>query len=376
MLINDGNGLHLDFSLRYGPRKWMISALNAEQCLRKDKKTAIDEERSPDAYPPAPLPQQYLIKHGHFPLDVVKDYVLSWDNTAAVYPHMLFTRADAERLRARVDPKPFQRTVPSLVAQSINYYDIDRLLETWYATGDERLGPKLVAVAAARMQEAVDVFMKQQTVTYGCAPHHVQLLGDAMTLADAALGSGCASPEMRARLLAQAAFVAYAVNRPEFWSPARGYSANPNMTTSVTGYLIAAACLTNTHPLAQRWAEIALQELRDNELHGWSDANGGWLEAPHYAMVSYDQILGGLLMAYNSGISDALYTDPKVKTVINWFSKLSSPPDALAAGHAASAAHRQYLHARTQRRVRRAGIFVPRERPGVLRTDAVDVPPA
>lgn len=322
VLTKDASGLHLDFPLKYGRRNWMISALESEQCLSK-----IMLYGATPAYPAASLPYRYLVKHGHFPLNLVKDYKLAWNSKSSRFPHLLFTQDDAARFKAQVTNKEAYAVASVDENLRLTQFTMGGPIKAFYATGDGRLGKVIANSALLSMQDAVDWFLKQEWMPFGAAPHHAQIIGDATILADTALGTGCLTPEQSQRLLAQAAFLAYTISRPDHWSPARGYSANPNMTTSVNGYLMAAACLANTHPLARTWAEAALKELKTEELDGWSDENGGWLEAPHYAMVSYDQILGALIMAHNAGISDALYTDPKVKTVINWFSKISTPPD-------------------------------------------------
>jgi hypothetical protein len=59
----------------------------------------------------------------------------------------------------------------------------------------------------------------------------------------------------------------------------------------------------------------------------WSDDNGGWLEAPHYAMASFDMIFPTFIMAHNAGFSDDLYS-PRARKVIEWFGKISTPPDS------------------------------------------------
>ena len=325
-LVNDDTGLHLGFLLQHGRRTWMLSALGREQCLQKVGET----------YPASSLPFQYVIKHGHFPLNVVKDWVLTWDSGKAAYPHLLYTRADATRFRAQVTDKTrYEQAIPGYLADPnpLGQFNMSGPIEAYYATARPELGQLLVKSAVTAMQSAVDFLTEQEWVTYGCAPHHAQLIGDAVVLADTALGTGQASPAERERLLAQAAFLAYAIASPNYWSTARGYSANPNMTTSVNGYLMAAACLANTHPLADAWVDTAMGELRTEELDGWSDSNGGWLEAPHYAMVAYDQILGALIMARNAGLNNDLYQDPRVKLVANWFSKLSTPPDSRFGGY-------------------------------------------
>jgi len=325
-MTKDADGLHLDFSLKYGRRMWMISALDKDRCLKKEQ----------GQYPAATLPFRYLIKHGHFPLNTVKDYTLNWPHPQISYPHLLFTPADVTRFRAQVTNKaPYEREITRAQTDPnpLSEFTMDGPIAAFYATGDRHIDDYLAKSALQMMQQAVDFFLKQPAVTYGCAPHHAQVVGAAMTLADTALSGNALTDEQRERLLAQAAFLGYTLSRADYWSPARGYAANPNMTTSVNGYLAAAACLVNTHPQAKSWIDTALKELKDTELDHWSDENGGWLEAPHYAMVSYDQIIGALIMAQNAGINDALYTDPKVKKVINWFSKISTPPDSRYFGH-------------------------------------------
>ena len=133
------------------------------------------------------------------------------------------------------------------------------------------------------------------------------------------------TPEQRERLLAQLAFLGYTLDRPEYHSPERGYASLPNMTTSVYGYQISTACAIPSHPLAKQWTKTATDALI-YQVKNWSDGNGGWLEAPHYAMVSYDVFIGSFLKLHNAGFSDFLY-DPQMKKIIEWFGKISTPPD-------------------------------------------------
>lgn len=327
VLTKDAAGLHLDFPLKFGRRSWQISALDTDRCLQKIKLYG-----QTSAYPAASLPYRYGIKHGHFPLNLVKDYQLTWNSDASRFPHLLFTPEDAARFKAQAPDKTPYVYVAAAENPRLNQFTMGGPIKAYYATGESKLGKVIADSAVLNLQDAVDFLVKQEAMPFGAAPHHAQVIGDALILADTALGSGTLTPELRERVLAQAAFLAYTLNRPDYWSPVRGYSANPNMTTSVNGYIMAAACLANSHPLAKGWVATALKELKDEELNGWSDDNGGWLEAPHYAMVSYDQILGALIMAHNAGFSDALYSDPKIKRVINWFSKMSTPPDSRFSG--------------------------------------------
>jgi hypothetical protein len=89
---------------------------------------------------------------------------------------------------------------------------------------------------------------------------------------------------------------------------------------------MATACLIPTHPRAAGWAERAMAELRDRQLATWSDENGGWREAPHYAMASYDCLVGCFLMAKNAGFGEPAL-DPRMRKIAEWFAKTSTPPD-------------------------------------------------
>ncbi len=319
LTLDAQSGLHLEFQLKHGQRHWMIGGLQAETALAK----------SGDGYPTTPLPYQVVIKHGQFPLDRVKDQILAWEQPADRHPGMLLAREDIERFRARLDEEQlacYRQQIPRIVKRKIDRYYLDEPIEAWCASGDERLARHLIEGAEYHMQEALGAFLVQK-VPYGSAPHMTTWLGTAMSLADIAIGTGLMPPEQSQRMLARAAFIAYAIDRPDYWCTQRGYAGLPNMTTSVYGYLASAASLVARHPNARDWAWRALGELR-RQVRSWSDENGGWLEAPHYAVVSYDAILGALAMAANAGLGDWLYTEPRVRAVANWLGKISTPPDS------------------------------------------------
>jgi hypothetical protein len=338
----DDSGVHTDFVLKHGRRAWMLAALPKTPCLTQVQPPAADAAPGVRGAPPvnphlyeSPLPYQYLIKHGQFPLDMVKNYTLNWTRTNESYPHMLLTKADVERFRKSVaDPAPYQAAIPRYISDPnpLGQWNSEGPISAYFATGDAKLGKYLAKGAIKMMQSQVDCFLKQNDVPpLGSAPHHFQGIGVSMTLADVALSTDALTPEERERLLAQAAFIGYTVSRPDYWSPERGFGGLPNMTTSVYGYRAAAACLIPSHPLAQNWVKATMEELK-SQLENWSDSNGGWLEAPHYAMVSYDQILSAFVMAHNAGLNDYIFL-PKVKTVANWFSKISCPPDSRLGGY-------------------------------------------
>ena len=83
----------------------------------------------------------------------------------------------------------------------------------------------------------------------GFAPHWQSQILYAAHLADFQFGDAFLSDVEHDRLRAQAAFLAYTVSRPDYWSPARGFSANPGMTSTVAAYKAYLACLIHDHPL-------------------------------------------------------------------------------------------------------------------------------
>jgi hypothetical protein len=323
-LTQDAAGLHLDFALRNGRRRWIIAAPDKAASLRVLQEKNLRQ---------LSLPHSYLIKHGQFPLDLVKDEVLDWKNESDVYPHLLLTKAQADKLRAAGAKAPLdERTINAIVSRPLAHWNVDDTLAAYFSTGNARVGQYLAEQVGNELQEDVDIFLLQPTTPYGAAPHHVenQNLGAAPLVVDAILDSPYVTPELRKRFLAQIAFCSYAVNRPDYWSEERDYSANPNMTTSVLGYRVALGSAIASHPKAHEWVTSALAGLKA-QLEGWSDSNGGWLEAPHYAMASYDAILGSALVAHNAGLSEMIF-DPKMKKVIEWFGKWSTPPDSRFGG--------------------------------------------
>ncbi len=280
----------------------------------------------------APLPQRYVIKHGDFPLDEVKDYVLEWPGEHDDYPRLFVRKQDLADLRSKLpkDPTEVKRWTSQ---QPINKYNIEAPLLAYFASENEALGNAIVKRSNEWLDQVVDDGLLEQNgrVTLGVAPHmQGVLLLPPLNLTDAALGCPGVTPRLRKRMLAQLALLGYTVSREDYWSPSRGYSANPNMTTTVALYQTAVASLIPSHPRAREWAERGLTELK-RQLREWSDENGGWLEAPHYAMVSLDHMLGAFLMASNAGFGHEV-CDPQIRKVCEWLAKISTPRDRRTGG--------------------------------------------
>ncbi|HEX2826075.1 MAG TPA: hypothetical protein VHP37_07000 [Burkholderiales bacterium] len=327
-LTRAGGELRWSLPLREGERRWMFIAAD------RDASLALLNDKTPRSgnvsMVRAPLPQQYQIKHGDFPLDRVKDYVLAWPDDGRAEGGAVVTAEDLKRWRARC--KADAAAVPRLPAEALSHFNLDAFLPNYLCTEDPALGKRLAAALATWMQESVDMFLHQGAlITIGFAPHQQVTMLSTVNLFEAMRDSVHVSPDLRQRLRAQLAFLAYTVNREDYWSPERGFAANPNMSTMVAAYLSRFGAALRTHPAAPAWIAKGMAELR-TELDTWSDENGGWLEAPHYAMVSYDYMLAAFMAAHNTGVNTYLY-DPKMKRVIEWLAKISTPPNAALGGH-------------------------------------------
>ncbi|MHB9131635.1 MAG: hypothetical protein ACYDBB_11175 [Armatimonadota bacterium] len=316
IVTRQGDDVVAPLPLRYGQRRWMIGALAKDACL-----TELNQSTSP-------LPQQYLIKY-EFPLNRVKDYVLEWPEPET-HPRLYVTPKTVEKFRKsfKADPK----LLAQYTTQPLTVFTTEGPVSYYLGTGDPALGKHLAETAIAWMQTAADYYLKQEYIaSLGYGPNHQTGILSAVNLADAVLSSDAVTPEQRRRLRAQAAFIGYVLQRPDYWSPLRGFGANPNLTTHVAAYQAGIGCFIASHPLARTWVDQSMEQLKDVELDNWADDRGGWLEPPTYALAAYNYLLGSFLMTHNSGFNDYLY-DPKMKKVMLWLASISTPPDARLKG--------------------------------------------
>ena len=322
----DAGSLKGVFPLGWGARRWLMANVDKTESLKELSKPALSADRYR-----SPLSQQCVIKHGDFPLDMVKEYTLQWSGDFEDFPRLLVSKARLSDWRKSVDAAALREQIPSLLGQRIGMYTTERWILPYLATGDEKLGAYLTESAARFVQDSVDMYTKQDNhPTIGFAPHHQQMVSISLLLADAVMAGGHMPADVKRRILAQAAFLGYTLDRDDYCSPSRGFAGLPNMTTSAYGYKATVACFIPSHPLAKNWVVDALREIK-LQINEMSDENGGWLEAPHYAMVSFDQILGVLVMAHNAGFDDDVF-NPRLRKVIEWLGKISTPPDSRFGG--------------------------------------------
>jgi hypothetical protein len=326
VLTKNAESLSMPMQLKRGVRKWMFSALNARECIAPFQGKADMNGIT--------LADEYMIKHGEFPLNAVKDYILKWPSEQTTYPRLFVTKEGLPELRKNIrNPEVYTAKLEQYRQSKTGQFGLDGNItatSVYFVTGDEAVGKSLSESAVPMLQNGVDSYLKQPGLPLGVAPHMQQGIATPIAIADAALAYEKLAPEIRERILAQVAFLGYVFDSPNYWSPIRGYKANPNMTTAVNGYKMMIGCLIPSHPKAKDWASDALAELK-HQLNDWSDENGGWLESPHYAAAGFDQLIASLMMAKNAGLDDSLYS-PRLKKITEWFGKISTPPDSRLSG--------------------------------------------
>jgi hypothetical protein len=251
-------------------------------------------------------------------LNTVKDYVLDWpQNPRHRHPFLYLSReqlaATQQRPvdRALLDSLRQHKTVPPVPDGSSN----PAALGAYLLTGDPQIAEELKVVD--RLHRHLDLlghFDKMRNTQ------------SVVSLYDALIDSELIGAEQRPLLRAQMAYLGYNVADPYTWSAPRGYcSGNPNMTVAFVLNLGSLACVIPDHPLAQTWAQPALQmmerwlaELGPEGEHPESVAN--------YANVSLYNMLGFAIAASNAGLHDYLH-DPRMKKLLLYLAKQYTPPD-------------------------------------------------
>ncbi len=304
----------LDFPMREHRRYWIIGATTLD-------KTIVADQELADA-------QRYMIKYCETPLDQVKDMILEWPSkaTPSDYPRLFFGPDDLDATRRRIDE--------SAASSNPRY---ERLRKSFLDRSDaankalrERLLPNVEQAVRTFTDDVQhwDPEGKRSVVRHSASvwTHHICRLVMVQTIwLDQLLGRKEALPPQQwKRLRSQAAFLAYKMADPDYYSFERGWHANPNMTTmrhSVVGLL---ACLLWDHPKSRQWFEVGLSEIT-RELDNWVGPNGGWLECPHYQSLIGDGIML-LLAGHRAGLSDRIYDEHLLKSIV-YLAKISTPPD-------------------------------------------------
>ncbi len=342
---HDGQ-LFLDLEIRQGQRELLLGALGKSLALAglmedtavasTEAATVATETGRPRGaiklkpFNGALLSQQYQMEHSDFPLDRIKDYVLEWPEVEKKHPCLILSPAQLAEYRNTCKPSAaeiekavrLKATLGSLTEQKIPLY---------LATGDARLEKAIVDAVEPAVQALVTRLTSGAVVGVGTAPHNY-ISGTSGAINELDVIYPALSPESRRRIRAQLAFLGYLVNSPAYWDRSRDFGAMfINMHTTVHKTQAVIAAMLSDHPRAGEWMGNAMQFLQHELLEKWVDKDGRWIgthvEAPHYAMGSFDDLLATLVIAKNAGMNDLL-DSPAMKQMGEYFARISTPPDS------------------------------------------------
>ncbi len=257
-----------------------------------------------------------------------EEMILSWKGSDKVSrPRLYLTVEDVERIK---------KTRAAFLKESAAKFNhhvglegngMDRMVVAALFAENPAAQKSLVVETISTLKMAISGI--EATLKWGHGPHKAaRRFGEAVGLADVALSLKILTPEDRKTILGLIARIGYLTNDPNYWevgSKKAGYL--PNMTSSAYGYRATIAALIPSHPMARKWMDTAMKEIR-RELDEWMDSAGGMVECPHYSMVIFDQWLGACLAAHNSGlVEDGFLYDEQLRKAILWFANISTPRD-------------------------------------------------
>jgi len=257
-----------------------------------------------------------------------EEMILSWKGHAKVsHPRLYISAKDLPRI------KQTHATYIEESRKKFNHHaglegnGMDRFVVESLFGASPHVQKSLVVETVSMLKMTISAI--EGTLDWGKGPHHAaRRFGEAVGLADIALSFESIGPKDRAEILALIARIGYMTNDPKYWevgSKKAGYL--PNMTSSAYGYRATIAALIPSHPMAKKWLDTAMKEIR-RELDEWMDSAGGMVECPHYSMVILDQWLGACLAARNAGAAnDGYLYDERMRKAIEWFANISTPRD-------------------------------------------------
>jgi len=263
------------------------------------------------------------------PLFGEENMILSWQgHEKDPHPCVYITQEDVARLK-KTHAKLMDETRARFESShgGLEAHGMDRMVVGALLAEIPSVEQSLIVEAISTLTITASAI--NETLEWGKGPHIIaRRFGEAMGLADVALSLERITPEQRAEILALVARIGYLINDPNYWevgSKKAGYL--PNMTSSAYGYRATLACLIPSHPMAKKWLDDAMVEIR-RELDEWMDSAGGMVECPHYSMVIFDQWLGVCLAARNAGAAnDGYLYDERLRKAIQWFANISTPRD-------------------------------------------------
>ena len=191
----DGDQLGGDFPLLWGRRQWMLGTTDRDRSIVNVTKAPELEDRQR-----APLPQLLLIKHGDFPLDLVKDYQFESADQPNKHPCMIIREPTSSASRRWMSRR--RQTIAKFnLAKAPVYLDesMSGAIRAYLITGDAELGRTWPDGRLQGRTTVVDGYLKQTYLpTPGFAPHMRQQTAVCLLLpADAVIDGGQMAPEVR-----------------------------------------------------------------------------------------------------------------------------------------------------------------------------------
>jgi hypothetical protein len=252
------------------------------------------QAQTPNGTLTAAGPNRAMVDRGEFPLDKVKDYVLSWERKPVAHPRLHTAPEQAANYPSKATAKEIDAAIAS--QQSYN-------LALLNGNGTLGLGTHFF-------------------------PYMIQARGNALT-ADPLLASPNLTLAQRDELTTQLAFFASVLADRDFFPINTGFHiGNPNMPLALESGMALLGCVMPDHPQAARWATRGIMKISgayDKYVHPES---GAWNECPHYMYdASLYQMFEAMLALRNSGYGD-LFDRPSVKRLLEYCIGIMPPPDA------------------------------------------------
>ncbi|HOF88774.1 MAG TPA: hypothetical protein PLZ36_11835, partial [Armatimonadota bacterium] len=268
--------------------------------------------------------QRLLNRYCETPLNTVKEMPLRWKRTMA-HPHLGITAADAKRLVAAPNYE-------DILAKNPQSRELKRLCLPAIAGQPLTQEQARITAIKADLQQKLDAMVgyfrygnnRRGSAMFGTIIPRIDV-GYVLPPLDLALGAGLYTPEEQERIFAQLAFVAEKLLSPDYQSPGRSLTGNPNMVTAWCGALVMMACMMPEHPRAKAWYTEGMGRL-DYMLEHWQGPNGAWIEAPHYMMAAIDPIFLAKVAAVNAGFTEGRLDERLIRAVM-FLAKISTPPD-------------------------------------------------
>ena len=269
--------------------------------------------------------QRLMNRYCETPLDAVKDMPLHWQHTAS-YPVLGVNAADVNRLVASPNYAAILAKVPE--GRELKSICLPAIAGQPLKPEDKAKIDAIKAGIQKNLDGVLNYFRYgnngRGSAMFGTVIPRVDL-GFVLPSLDLALGAGLYTPAEKERIFAQLAFIGDKLHSPDYESPGRSLTGNPNMVTAWCDGLVELACMIPDHPHAKAWYGEGMGRI-DGMLDKWQGPNGSWLEAPHYMMAAIGPIFLAKTAAVNAGLLDRKLDERILRTVM-YLAKISTPPD-------------------------------------------------